>query len=453
MKTKFHPSAGKIQSNILLIAIAVFFSRIPFLYNGYGNDPDAWEVARAASKIALTGTYSVSRLPGYPLQEILYSLIWNVGPFGFNLLSATLSVVSFVFFALILKRGKSKNYIIGALALVFTPIIYISSTNSMDYIWALTFLLGSMYFVLLKRPLVAGAFLGLAIGCRITSAVMVLPLVLMQISQDQKFVIRRISLFCISSGLIGFLSYFPVISRYGLDFFTFYQGKYPEIIKVAYKLSVGVWGAVGSLTIFFALIYLVFFNTLWKEQIKTMHPTDLFLVLSWFLVIVIYVILYFRLPYESGYLVPIVPFVLLLFDRFLNGKKFIFLCVFLTVSSFAISIDKSGLRPLGPIFSDYIERQQTAQLVESVFSFDNIITTPTVIIAGYELPIITKTSFDRKINMESVIEYVLSAEQIISYQSNGYQVYYLPKMREYNIKVEGVDPIDYQALPFESIDN
>ena len=60
-------------------ALTVLISRLSFLLPGYGFDPDAWGVAFVSRQIANTGPYYVSRFPGYPVQELLYSSIWQGG--------------------------------------------------------------------------------------------------------------------------------------------------------------------------------------------------------------------------------------------------------------------------------------------------------------------------------------------------------------------------------------
>ena len=52
------------------LAAIVFLSRVPFLLPGYGWDSDAWLIAGTARKIAQTGRYHESRLPGYPVHEV-----------------------------------------------------------------------------------------------------------------------------------------------------------------------------------------------------------------------------------------------------------------------------------------------------------------------------------------------------------------------------------------------
>ena len=83
-----------------------------------------------------------------------------------------------MFFAIILRYFRIKHYLLLTLAFALTPVVYVNSVNTMDYMIALAFVLGSTYFVMVHRPLAAGMFLGLAIGSRITSGAMLLPLTL-----------------------------------------------------------------------------------------------------------------------------------------------------------------------------------------------------------------------------------------------------------------------------------
>ena len=54
-----------------LFFLAVLLSRLPFISDGYGLDGDSWAVALTARNIHDTGSYEASRLPGYPVQELL----------------------------------------------------------------------------------------------------------------------------------------------------------------------------------------------------------------------------------------------------------------------------------------------------------------------------------------------------------------------------------------------
>jgi len=143
--------------------LTVLASRLPFLLPGYGFDPDAWGVAFISRQIATTGTYYVSRFPGYPVQEFFYSIIWKSGPLLMNGMTALLSGLATAFFALSMKKMEFAQPFFSALVFAFVPVVYVNSVTSIDYVWALCFVLGSLYCVLSDRPVFAGLLLGLAI--------------------------------------------------------------------------------------------------------------------------------------------------------------------------------------------------------------------------------------------------------------------------------------------------
>src|SRR5439155_11362773 len=92
-----------------IIALAT----LPRIFTNYGNDEDAWRIARAADTLATTGRYEPSRLPGNPLFEYLLTpIIPFVGHIGSNLLvllSYILAVAIFAYLALATSRGEGRG--------------------------------------------------------------------------------------------------------------------------------------------------------------------------------------------------------------------------------------------------------------------------------------------------------------------------------------------------------
>ena len=76
------------NTTFILLFIITFLSRIPFLGNGYGVEEDSWGTAVAAYHYNTSGIYETSRLPGHPVQDTLYALIWHCGSCWFNFLLA-----------------------------------------------------------------------------------------------------------------------------------------------------------------------------------------------------------------------------------------------------------------------------------------------------------------------------------------------------------------------------
>lgn len=429
---------------LLAVVLIIFLSRLPFINAGYGSDPDAWRVANTAKIIAESVKYSVSRFPGNPLQEISCSIIWQGGPFVLNGITALLSAIGIAFFILSLRRYGSKDYIIAGLALAFIPVVYINSTNLMDYIWAMTFLLGSFYFILCKKPIAAGIFLGMAIGCRITSVMMMIPLVLMLINrQNGKFNIKNILEFSLIASLVGAIFFIPAFLEYGTGFMTFYQVVYPSFHIIINKFGVGTWGRVGILAIFIVAFSFIFRRKVFSMDSSIPSSVTKLHIIAWIMAIFFCLVAFFRLPAESGYLIPIIPFILLLMGKILDRRVFIFICIAFMLSPF-ISFGKSGIYG-GPIFHDHSIRVEGMKFAERVVSSGNVIQKNTVIVTGWWLPQITAyLPTNRKINVDYI--YLMDKSQLEYYQGLGYEIFYLPEIREFNIKINDIDLENHGTL-------
>ena len=236
---------------LIVFTLIVFISRLPFLNAGYGTEEDSWGIAVAAHNTMASGIFEASRLPGHPVQELIYSAIWGAGPLVFNLLSAVFSTIAVMFFVLFLKTLGFKKYFLAGLAFAFTPVVYIASTYTIDYMWTCALIFISLYFLIKQRIGLAAIILGLAIGCRITSVVLLLPFSIILLDfKIPYFNIKKILLLWLSTTVIGILCYLPVIDVYGINFFTYSdQFPYPTLEKVFYKASFGVWGLLGILAI------------------------------------------------------------------------------------------------------------------------------------------------------------------------------------------------------------
>lgn len=372
---------------LAVLAFITFLSRLPFLNNGFGYDPDAWRIMRSAHLMAATGTYRVSRFPGYPLVEIVYSWLWPSSPFVTNGLTAVMSVIAVSFFALICKHLGSKDYFIAGLALAFTPIIFINSTNSMEYMWALAFILAGMYFIMRNRPLTAGLFCGLAVGSRLTSLFMLIPFCVLILGQAPPRKSQWIAIIklIVPAFVVSSIIYIPVIQNYGFEFLTFYDSS-QTVAQAIYRMGVGTWGNLGLVAIFTGCMTLLIYPTFFNNSQRSIPGTlPEFYMRSWVFVIFIYLILFMRLPLESGYLIPIIPFVILLFARFLNRYVFILLSVLMILSSF-IAIQPPHFEN-GPIIKNQTNRQIRSENLKQILGAVNEIQDEkAVIVLGWMLP-------------------------------------------------------------------
>lgn len=461
----------------IFLFLIVFISRLPFLDAGYGVEEDSWGIALAAFHSKILGVYEPSRLPGHPFQEIIYSALWGSGCYVFNGLCALFSAIGALFFALILKHLQFKQYLLAAVALAFIPVYFISSTYTIDFVWTQALILIALYCLLKNKFIVCGIFIGLAIGCRITSGVMLIPFMIVCWQSDWKENGLRFLKIAIPMSIVAIFLFVPVIQIFGFSFFMYYdQFPYPPFAKVVYKMTIGVFGLIGFLSIcFFAMNAIINRK---KQQIGEGFQNQLSvkIILASFVIILLYIISYFRLPQKSGYMIPLLPFIILLFGYYLNKRNFTLLCVSLVTSSFLFSINLTDtfrgsthskyalvfkisnqelfLDPFsGPVFSDYSKRKQKIKFTEQVIQKANAVSTKTVIIAGWWFNEILVTTIGETNNKMVIYEPYISEKKIKEYLEKKYEIYYLPEQNKYNDLMYKMNVTDEYARSFFKVEN
>ena len=455
------------KTGLYILVFVILISRIPFLSTGYGSEPDAWRLANVSRNISVNNEYRhMSRYPGHPVQELFCSLIWNGGPVALNGATAILSSVAFLLFALMLKKIKVDNYLLLTYAFAFTPVIYINSINSMDYMWALSFVLASFYFVVQKKLVLSGLFMGLAIGSRITSGAMLLPICyyIYKTFENQKY--KRILILAAVSVIAAGITYIPVILRFGAGFFQFEMTEYPSFLYVVKNLSVGVWGLPGFPAICLGLFFL--FYGFKKNQAKRKSEEMTVIVISR-MVIVLYSLAFLRAPLKPGYLIPVVPFILMIFYFYLEAAKLRIVCYLMIASSFLLGLSYSTINAhekgyysfniniagnditvdlfKGPLLLELSKRSEGLNAVNNIIRQGRQVNENSIVETGDMLPLIETTLCSNK---DGCIEYcyVFNETEMNSYKKNGYKLYYLPEVNKANVLFYGFDPADYGAKPF-----
>lgn len=456
---------------ISLLVAGVFLSRLPFLFAGYGLDGDSWAVAIAAENWLDTGYYEASRLPGYPVHELLARWGVSSGPFCLNLISAVFSAIAVFYFTLTLKALRFRAVYLAAVAFAAVPVFYIHSTTTIDYVIALGFIMMALYAVTRERMLLAGIAMGLAIGCRLTSGAMLIPLSILLLRQDGWVNnVRRTMQFNLPALLVGLICFIPVLRTYRTEFFTYYDVPYPSILKVLYKFSIEVWGLAGlaglgiSLLLFFLPAGKSARNYLFPRSVNERH------VVAWLVAIDLYIIAFLKLPMESGYLIPIIPFVIMLFGKYLYQKAFTFFCVMLILSPFVASIapaerldagtpsgwnytfgageEKLTLDVLkGPVIAYNSRRENGVDFVNELLNSFDTIQKPSVLVAGRwynQLLVQGESDIQGKMTIRSY----LNEEEAVHFFSKGAEIYFMPRQDFYNQAMRKVDLHVYEAKPY-----
>ncbi|MDP9237049.1 MAG: hypothetical protein M3P30_06570 [Chloroflexota bacterium] len=295
--------------SFLALAAAYVLSRAPFINIGYGTDPDAWRVALSGYWLWDHHDYYPSRLPGYPVPELASAAVIKGGWLATNSLTVLISLLGLWFFAQIVSKLQIPNRGLIVAGFAFTPLLWINSMTTMDYMWALSFLLGCYYFLLVEQTAPAGVFLGLASASRPTSLIFALPFVIYLIRDGKRGELRDFFTWMIA---IPMFAYLPIGWKYGPDFLRFYDAKvgYLNVLRLLGKDTLGL---IGSMSVLAAI--LLSLPRLIKLPRDFIHDKD---VMLWCIAIAITVIVFLRLPHESAYLIPLYPFGFLLLGRYVQ---------------------------------------------------------------------------------------------------------------------------------------
>ncbi len=462
------PGRPTPRSRLLLVALLILASRLPFLGAGYGADPDAWRLANSARYILETGRYGASRLPGHPVQEIACAWISPGGPWALNGATALLSVVAGLAFVVLLGRLGVPHPALSGLALAAIPVAYAHSTDSMDYVWALAFLLVALNAARGGRATLAGVLLGLAIGTRITYVVYLLPLALLFLwgSPEARRAVTRIR-FALTALMVAALAYLPVYLEYGPGFLRTYETGYPRTLFFLKQLTLDVWGVLGLGALAYATLALAFRALRRSSPRSAPDPERRMWTIVCAVAILLTVGTYLLLPHDAGYIIPALPFALLLLGLWLPRQSYSFFCSLLLISPFvlelteaerrtgpaparvAIPLSISGwhlrLEPLrGPVPFDRARRISETEYTRSLLEQEAAASGRRIVVVHDWLPMIQSLAGGEAVGETRFVAY-LSLADLREHLQQGGSVHYLPEADWPNEAVHGYNLHDHGA--------
>jgi hypothetical protein len=286
-------------------------------------------------------------------------------------------------FYVALCRLGARGCFWAALALGFTPVFWIHTTDAMDYAWALGLGLVGLAFAVYGRPTLAGFAIGLAIGCRITSAAFLVPLAFLLPRGHSRLVVAAL----IAAGL----ALAPSFLTYGTRFLSGYEfGRIPWIyvLKAATR---DVWGVIGTVAIGAASLFGL-------TRVRQVPKRELAAIVS---AMILFGAIFLRLPHDGAYLLPIVPFVLLLFARSLPRPLMIAFAGAMVMSSLFLSLvevtaaskDRTpiaghflDIRLGGPLFAERQQRLARLRLRDQLVGLANATHGRGILLAYEQLP-------------------------------------------------------------------
>ncbi len=293
----------------------------PLTFLGYGSDMDAWRVAETAKKIWHFKHYFASRSVGFPLFELAVSPLVNIGKWYLsNLLPFIFNII--VFFALLhlAEKEKLRYPKLTLFTFMFLPVVIKNATSTMDYMPALALILWAYVLMLEHKWWLMGLFIGLSCGFRPTCAVFIIPTLIFTYIETKSFF--QVFKVMIISFICGVIAYSPYLLTYGIGIPSPVL-KYDHFFRIllgGYKALV-LFGIVQTLALVYVLVGIV------RKFVANKSSTHFFL--FHFSNIIVWIILYALMPHEPEYLLPIVPSIILILDKYLSKKLFIFVIIIL----------------------------------------------------------------------------------------------------------------------------
>jgi hypothetical protein len=226
-----------------------------------------------------------------------------------NFSTVLVSIAGVYVFAWLARKLDLPNRGALVLGFAFTPLLWINSVMTMDYMWALTFILAAYLALIYRAPSLAGLLLGVAIGFRFTSLIMLFPFWLLLIRSGRRSDLRPLTWMTFIVTLLAFSS---VYTTYGLNMLNFYDQSVPveEFIKRLGKDGLGIIGGLAVLTAI--AVSLPRLRRFPRDLRDDAH------VLTWTAAIIAVFWSYLRLPHEIAYLIPIFPFGYFLMARYFS---------------------------------------------------------------------------------------------------------------------------------------
>ena len=146
---------------------------LPILWMGYGTDIDVYDVLASGDSIR-RGDYMPSRPPGVPVFEAVVALLDPIGGHLLvNLATAGAGAAAIVGIARLVRAWGHANGDLVALAVLASPVTIVAATSTGDFVWALAFLVWGAVVHRGDRTTLAGVLFALAIGTRLSSALLV----------------------------------------------------------------------------------------------------------------------------------------------------------------------------------------------------------------------------------------------------------------------------------------
>jgi hypothetical protein len=304
---------------LYLLALLLY---VPFIFLGYGSDMDTYRVLWSGQRFITLLDYVPSRSPGFLVFETVTNLLNLVGgSLLTNLGVLCMSLVMIYSFKQILAHYQIPNPTLLILILMIQPFYWVNSTCTMDYLFALGFSFLAFTLLLKGKGVFGGIAIGLAVGSRI-SAGLTCAGILLFLFLTLPHLRRQMILAGVVASVVGVICFLPTADFVGwnLRFLTptvggaEYWSIYLRLGRLFYK-SLTFWSIPVALVLLAAGVLAV-------RQAGTIRRSPYGAIFFFSaLMVLAYEAFYFNIPTEPTYLLPSVPFMLILMGVIFKDKR------------------------------------------------------------------------------------------------------------------------------------
>jgi hypothetical protein len=313
---------ARVDKSFFVLAALFLLPAIPLSFLGFGSDNDSYGELDAGKLTWAGGTPTMSRHPGYWLHEFIVYLLNNLGgSLLTNICTVIISLLILYRFWVIASILEIQWRFPLALCLAWNPWYLIASTSTIDYLWAVLFIVFCIEAFLTDKSILSGIFGGVATGFRLGSIFTISGALLFSLFKKFSFRGARKPLIAVSlASFLGLIFYIPSWITVGENL-TFLQGHLGSDALWTLKMHIGrvlykplyLFGIIADLL----LLCHLFIN--WKRIRGVINDHRDFVKASIGAVIGTS-LLYAKYPIEESYLLPAVPFLLILIGISTNGS-------------------------------------------------------------------------------------------------------------------------------------
>jgi hypothetical protein len=309
------PVDAAVDRRWVVAGAAVAVAVAPMAWLGPGTDLDVGAVLRSGRSIVRDGAYMPSRAPGAPVHETIVGVLERIGStVGPNLGSLAAAIALVVVLVALLRHEGVRRVELAVAVVVANPWFLVAATSTVDFLFALALWVAAALVLRSRRAwggaIGAGVLAGLAVGCRSSTAFLVVGLVVAHALEPGGRAWRPALVAGASAAVVGLALYIPSY-RAADSSLAFAQNDVPTstfFVQVGRFLVKDLYfvGPFAAVVLLLTLPALARVLMRWRSD---------WLVRLGLVTVLISQLLFLRFPWKMGHLLPTLVGLALLLAR------------------------------------------------------------------------------------------------------------------------------------------